>query len=439
MSKKVIGYLESLLDADIHQEQHTTNFIFQNERIGLKNQAEINFLKEVETAIRKETHMSEDELIITAQIPESLKRFDELQLEDEKSRWIFAYQLIEKVRAHVYDRLTLVVCPENIVYSTGMTPHFLHYGVVDRLPPLVKDEERVWLESRATVAAVVDGAVAFDEYVKYSDALKLNEVGAAIMSMTDHEALLQYIQQQIKLLEEKEKQHIALPNKKWEIFKLVTIGLGALLIPALLFTIYYFIYNKPKHEAYLQSHSHFLEHNYSQVVTVLSPQSVKSMPYIVLYELAHSYVVNERLEEEQKKNVLMNITLRTDEDYLKYWIYIGRGEAAKAVDLARSMEDGELITYGLLKRREEIQAEKKLSGEKKQQLLKEIDDEVDEYKKLLEQESEMETKEEPKQEKQETTAPQETITEQPEEVQDDSKTKEPEPEQEQITEGQPAT
>ena len=114
----------------------------------------------------------------------------------------------------------------------------------------------------------------------------------------------------------------------------------------------------------LNSHEHYLAKKYSEVVTILSPYSVKQMPYVVLYELAHSSVTNERLTEEQKENVLNNITLQTDADYLKYWIYIGRGEAEKAIDLARSMEDGELITYGLLKRREEVQARYNLSGKR---------------------------------------------------------------------------
>ena len=165
---------------------------------------------------------------------------------------------------------------------------------------------------------------------------------------------------------------------------MASIGLGLLLIPAVIFTFYYFIYEKPRNEAYLSSHEQYLGKKYSEVVTLLSPHSVKQMPYVVLYELAHSYVINERLTEEQKKNVLNNVTLRTDEEYLKYWIYIGRGEAEKAIDLSRSMEDVELISYGL-KRSEEIQADTTLSGEEKQQLLKAIDSEVDEYKKLLEQ------------------------------------------------------
>jgi len=129
------------------------------------------------------------------------------------------------------------------------------------------------------------------------------------------------------------------------------------------------------------------------------------MPYVMLYELAHSFVTNEKLDEEQKRNVLSNITLQTDSDYLKYWIYLGRGEAANAVDLARSMEDGELITFGLLKRREELQADHTLTGEEKQYLLEEVDREVEEYEKLMEQNEEDEAeKAEAEIEKQEKAA-----------------------------------
>lgn len=388
MSKKKTTYLEGLLDAEMNEVEKKVTFVFQRERIGLKSSAEIEFLKEADSEIRKELVMTDDELTIQAEIPESFKRFEALKSEDEKTRWIFAYQLVEKVRTHAYSRLSVVICPENIVYNTGMTPFFIHYGVMDSLPPFEKNEERVWLETKAVVAAVVDGTRTFEEYVKYHEALDLKTVDASIMSMPDSESLVAYIKEQIEQVEEKEKSTIRLPRKKWKTSKFLSIGLGTLLIPAFLFVIYYFVYEKPKNEAYLDSHQSFLAKKYSEVVTVLSPQSVKDMPYVVLFELAHSFVVNERLEEEQKRNVLNNITLQTDEEYLKYWIYIGRGEAEKAIDLARAMEDGELITYGLLKRREEILAENDLTGEEKQQLLKEIDNEVEEYEKLMEQEQE---------------------------------------------------
>jgi type VII secretion protein EssB len=386
MPTKKTTYFESLLDLEITQEKNQTTFVFQTERIGLKSKAEIEFLKEADDAIRKEIQMTDDELIINVYIPSAYKRFNALRSEDEKTRWIFAHQLVEKVKTLEYPRLNLVVCPENLVFNTGMTPFFLYYGVMESLPPFGKDEERVWLETKAAVAAAVNSSHTFEEYVNYHETLELKAVDATIMSMTNPQALLDYINEQLEQLKKRENTYVHLPKKKWKASKFLSIGLGIVLVPALIFTIYFFVYEKPRNEAYLNSHEYYLGQKYSDVVTILSPHSVKEMPFVVLYELAYSYVINEALAEEQKENVLTNITLQTDTNYLKYWIYIGRNEAEEAINLARLMEDGELITYGLLKRREEIQAENELSGEEKQQLLEEIDAEVDEYKELMEQE-----------------------------------------------------
>lgn len=388
MATNIHTYLKNRIGAEINQEENKTTFVFQKERVGFKRTSEIIFLKEVNPQITKDIVITDDELIIQAEIPSTFKRFSEIHKEDEKSRWMFAYQLVEKVHSHPYPRLNLIVCPENTVYSRGMEPLFIYYGVQGSLPPFEKNEERIWLETKAVAAAAIDGSFTFEEYLKYSEILELKEIGSSIMSMQDSQSLLNYISEQLDQIEIRERENVRLPRKKWKITKGLAIGFGVLLLPAIVFTIIYFIHEKPKNEAYTLGHEYFLGQNYSQVVTELSPYSVKSMPYVVLYELAYSTVTNERLDEEQKKNVLSNITLQTDVDYLKYWIYIGRGEAENAVDIARAMEDGELITYGLLKRREEIKADQNLSGEEIQTLVEEIDREVEEYEKLMEEEEE---------------------------------------------------
>ena len=393
MAQKSYTYLKNRIGAEINEEANKTTFVFQKERVGFKRTEEIIFLKEVNPSISKNIVITDNELIIQADIPNTYKRFSDIQSEEVKSRWMFAYQLVEKVYSHPYPRLNLIVCPENIVYSKAMDPIFLYYGVVGSLPPFETNTERIWLETKAVVAAAIDSSFTFEEYLKYSEILTLKEIGKKIMSMQDSQTLLEYIAEQLDQLDIEEKNKVRLPSKKWKRTKGLSIGLGVLIIPAIIFTIIYFIHEKPKNEAYTLSHEYFLGQNYSQVVTILSPYSVKSMPYVVLYELAYASITNERLDEEQKKNVLSNITLQTDTDYLKYWIYLGRGEAEEAVDLARSMEDGELITFGLLKRREEIKADKNLSGEEMQLLLDEVDNEVEEYEKLMEEEEERQKEE----------------------------------------------
>ena len=73
------------------------------------------------------------------------------------------------------------------------------------------------------------------------------------------------------------------------------------------------------------------------------------------------------------------ITLESDPLYYQYWIHIGRGSAKEALDIARSIEDRDLIVFALLKYREEIKADERLSGDEKQQEIKEIQSEIDEY------------------------------------------------------------
>ena len=380
---KTYTYLKNRTGAEINEEANKTTFVFQKERVAFKRTEEIIFLKEVNPKISKDIVITDDELILQAMIPKDYMRFKDIQREEEKSRWMLGYQLVEKVYSHPYPRLNLIVCPENIVYSKAVEPMFLYYGVLGSLPPYETDEERLWLETKAVVAAAIDDSFTFEEYLKYSEILELKEIGATIMGMKNSQSLLDYIAEQMEQLEIKERSNVKLPRKKWNWTKYLAIGLGILILPAIIFTIIYFVHEKPKHEAYTLSHEYFLGQNYSQVVTLLSPYSVKGMPYVVLYELAYASVTNERLDEEQKKNVLSNITLQTDSSYLKYWIHLGRGEAEEAVDLARGMEDGELITFGLLKRREEVKADKDLSGEEMQIQLNEIDQEVEEYEKLM--------------------------------------------------------
>ncbi len=386
MLKKSHTYLMELLGAELNEEKNRSTFVFQIERIMLKEKEELTFLKDIHPEIVKEFTMTDDELIMVANIPESYRRYDELQKEDKKSRWLFAYQLVQHVQSHSFSRLNQIICPENIVYNRGLTPTFLYYGIMDSLPPVEMNAERVWLETKAAVAAVVDASFSYEDYLKYHETLDLKAVGASVMRMTNYSDLIHYLEEQLNGIDAKTNESIRMPKSKWQKTKWLTIGLGILFIPALIMSLSYFIIEKPRNEAFIESHEFFLGDQYSEVVTTLSPYKVRKMPFVVLYELAYSSVLNEKLEEKQKKNVLANITLHTDTEYLKYWIYIGRAEATKAIDIARSVEDGELIVFGLLKKREEIQADDKLSGEEKQQLLKEIDTEVEEYERLMEHE-----------------------------------------------------
>lgn len=117
----------------------------------------------------------------------------------------------------------------------------------------------------------------------------------------------------------------------------------------------------------------------------MSDYEVEDMPNVVQYQLASSYIINESLTEEQKGNIQNTVTLQSDPFYFQYWIHIGRGNAKEALDIARSLEDQDLIMFALIKYREELKSDDELSSEEKQQKIKEVQAEIDEY--LQEQEA----------------------------------------------------
>ncbi|MFC7363869.1 MULTISPECIES: type VII secretion protein EssB [Bhargavaea] len=383
--KQPLSYMEKLLDADIQHGNHQSSFVFQTERIGMNNEAEISFLAAADPVIRKEIDLSGDELKITAIFPERFNRFGVLLGEDEKTRWMFAGKLVDLAEQCSNGRLQPVVCPENIVFDSSMTPRFLHLGVTDSLPPESPDQMRVWQETKAVIAVAVDGTRKYEDYLHHHDTLDLKPQAAAVMSAADPDALRIFIDKAIEDVNRREMENVRIPNKKWKTAKVLGIVSGVLLIPSLAFTLYTFIYEKPKTAAINAAHQAYLSMNYSNTVTELSDYKPDSLPYVSLYELADSYVINERLTEEQKENIRSNITLKTDENYLKYWVLIGRNEAEEAVDIARAMEDPVLLAYGLAIRQEEIRADKELSGQEKQEQISEINKELEEIQKAMEE------------------------------------------------------
>ncbi|UOK58015.1 hypothetical protein MGI18_00415 [Bacillus sp. OVS6] len=130
--------------------------------------------------------------------------------------------------------------------------------------------------------------------------------------------------------------------------------------------------------------------DYSEVVSTLAGYSIEEMPNVVKFQLASSYIVNESLTEDQKESLQNTLTLQSDPQYLEYWIHIGRGEAKEALDLARNLEDRDLIVFGLIQYQNQIKADTEMNSEEKQQELQKIDAEI----KQFEEEREAQKKEE---------------------------------------------
>ncbi|GFM14573.1 type VII secretion protein EssB [Bacillus sp. FW1] len=358
MSGKQKSYLENQLEAVAEKTDAGYTFTFQREKIKLLDGLEANVIKDVNPFFHKEIDVTDDEVIITIQPPSSYKAFRFMKAKDKKSKWQFAYQLVQAVQQHNLSRLNVIVAPENIVFDKGLTPYFLHYGVKESIPPYEHDEERVWRELKAAAALAVDGAFAFEDYLKFNETLTFSPEAKAILDAKSYDGLLELIQTHIDELEAKAKTYIHIPKKKWNIQRYIGLGLIVLLVPALIYSMYALFFAQPKHQAIVDSNRAFLNKQYSEVISTLSKYDAESLPESVQYQLATSYVEVENLGSAKTKNIENNlVTLQSDPQHFLYWIDYGRGEYKEAISIGRKLEYNDYIYFALAKYKQQLLSE----------------------------------------------------------------------------------
>src|SRR5690625_7624663 len=76
---------------------------------------------------------------------------------------------------------------------------------------------------------------------------------------------------------------------------------------------------------------------------------------------------------------MKNISLRSDERYLLYWIYNGIGNFDRTIDLAKYMDHPQVIMYALNKKTEQGKNDPKLSGAERDDEVGQLRDELEEY------------------------------------------------------------
>ena len=74
-----------------------------------------------------------------------------------------------------------------------------------------------------------------------------------------------------------------------------------------------------------------------------------------------------------------NVTLKTEDLYLEYWIEVGRGENSKALDIAKRLDDSDLILYALAMEIERVRDDDSLSGSEREEQLDKLQSSYNKY------------------------------------------------------------
>lgn len=282
-------------------------------------------------------------------------------------------------------RISILLHPDNLLWDENLVPQVIHRGLKDIVPPIEMESKDFLLRFKCLVIAINDSKYKFDDlYGGVLDSVRNTAFNKSVKNAQTIEELQDILRVAYKGEAERDlAMTVKLPRRKQKFQQRGFYVSTALAVVLAVVVAYFMIVRVPFDDKMQNSQTHFLSDNYDKVIDDLEEVKPKKLPKTEKYILATSYVNVDKLSTTQKQNVLKNVTLTTDENYLLFWIYDGRGDFDESLNLAKYINDDQLILYTYSKLYDQANENPKLSGTKKQQLLKKYQKQINKYAKKI--------------------------------------------------------
>lgn len=296
---------------------------------------------------------------------------------------------LARLRKLLATRITFFLHPENLVFDDNLMPSLVYRGIREAVPPYTMDEEKFVLQYRCMAIALFSKKYSFEEL--YNGAINSphdTEFERLVSESSDFDSLVNLLEESyLKEKMETEKKMQFVPKKRFRLFKQLTYTLIVLIVISVVVLTYESFVKIPFQNHLLEAHHYYLAQDYEGVINELQKQDPEKLPNESKYILAYSYIKTEILSEDQKEAIMKNMSVKSDENYLLYWIFNGRGNFNKSVDLAKYIDDPQLIMYGLIKQMEKAKNDPNLSGTKREQKISQYEEELKKYQEKYGQDS----------------------------------------------------
>lgn len=329
------------------------------------------------------TEASEERLEITYQLGSEYTQSLESAVEDLSlvDRLILA-QKLEFLSQYQNTLTQPYIHPANL-FVVGDIIKVGHRGFSHTVTPYT-DDSKYFEAYRAIVLYLINPKLPFKELVNGSGALK-NIFSQDIQKSTEFETLNQLLDEQVALQASKRSEEsIYVPKRQFTLFKWGTIVFSLLSVIFIVWTGIYALRTVPYQERLVNAEIHFTNNNFSSTIDVLKNDNPRQMPKGTQYALAVSAIKLDTLSDEQKGNILKNISMKTNENILLYWIYLGFGDYENTLDIAQNVGDNQLILHAYRKLYNQVSADTAMKGAEKQERLKEYREQIQTYEDMLE-------------------------------------------------------
>lgn len=188
---------------------------------------------------------------------------------------------------------------------------------------------------------------------------------------------------------EKEYQEVYISSCKINRKKYLTIKWALVLVSVLLVgAISYICVNHVRqtviNKAIIKGHESYLMKDYLGCLDALSDVTLKRIDKPTKMILAVSFVKSDNLTQEQKDNIITDITNTDAEIIYDYWILISRNMYEEAENTAKQLSDDELLLYAYMKESLYLRNNTGVDGNQKAARLDTLQNEIDKLSKVYE-------------------------------------------------------
>ena len=354
------------------------------------NQFKINELPQYQTFLEKDVHflagevseVTEEELRVTYEIETSsislVTALEKLSLID---RLVLAQKM--QFLSRYSQTLTVPYIHPNNFFVLGEYVKVAHRGFSTAVMPFVENED-YFKSYRALILYIINPRLDFYDLINGSSALK-NPFSQEIQQAQNFTELNESLNQQVAIQVQKRlEENIYTPKNEFKIYKWGMISFGILFLVLAVVSGFYLVNTIPYKDRIISSEIYYTNHEYSKALETLEKDNPKNFTKGTQYALAVSAIKEDNLSSDQKENILKNISMKTNETILLYWIYIGFGDYEKTLDAAQNIGDNQLILYAYRKLYSHVSGDSKMKGSEKQEKLKEYKEQIKNYEELLE-------------------------------------------------------
>jgi len=272
--------------------------------------------------------------------------------------------------------------PKNI-FLQGSVVKILYFGLEGIMEPIPYTSETFLMTYKALIVSILRPKLDFELLVNGITAIS-DSLVQDIVACESYDDVIKYIHEAYdKAYQEEKKKKITVSKLTWRI---LSIGIGIFSVATITLGVvaaYYHFWSNPIQKATINAQSHFINKQYDSVADDLQGVAVNRLSKEAKFVLASAYVRLDNLSEEQKLSVLNTITPSSEDNLLDYWIYLGKGDYKKSLDLAQNIGDDQLTLHAYTNLYEQTREDKNMNGAEKQKKLGEYRKEIEELSKKL--------------------------------------------------------